>query len=100
MKLFDHCLFYLLISHLEREGEREAVFCSVGIWTQAKVPTTSGVINCMAKKKGHLSATPYLDQHYKRGDIHMCADTHAHLHSHKSCTQSSHHTAQRWIDWR
>lgn len=71
-------LFILLVDELfrkgekERERERERAFCFVGIWTQAKVPTTSGVINCMAKKKGHLSATPYLDQHYKR-DIHMCA---------------------------
>lgn len=48
----------------------------MGIWTVAKVPTTSRVINCMDKKKGHLSATPYLDTHYKRGDIHVCPRAH------------------------
>lgn len=81
LKWFDCCLCYLLITYLGKEG-REIEFCSVGIWTQAKVPTTSGLINCMAKKKGHLSPTNNRDQHCQSGDIHTCANAHTHAHTH------------------
>lgn len=48
----------------------------MGIWTQSKVPATSGVINCMAKKKGHLSATPPRATPKKEGEkaMHICAN--------------------------
>lgn len=43
----------------------------LGFCTQAKVSTIERVINCVSKKKGHLSATLFSGQQYERGGIYM-----------------------------
>lgn len=48
-----------------KETERRGNFL-MDIWTTLKVSTSSGVINCMSKKKGHLSATPLPQQYNER----------------------------------
>lgn len=94
--MFD---LFLLFNCLEREGSVRVL----DVCTRAKVPTSRGLINCMAKKKGHLSATPYLDHTQKTRHVRMWA--HAlplalsltHKHTHIQCSKLTSHS--NTLDW-
>lgn len=84
----------MLISYLGRGAKDGSTLFFVAIWTQPKVPTTSGVIDCMAKKKGHLSATPCLDPTPQQGrHTHVCS----HAHTQILYTERTSHSAT--ADW-